>query len=102
MSRPVIVDIPHTLGKDEAIQRLKTGFARIAAGAPLLAIEEEVWNSNQLTFKLAALGQSAAGKATVDDSNVRVEIMLPWFLQKLAEGLQTAIRSRGQILLEKK
>lgn len=102
MSRPVVVDIPHTLGKDEAIRRLKAGFARVASGAPLLTIEEEAWVDNRLTFKLAALGQSAEGTADVDDANVRVEVVLPWLLQRVAEMVQTAIRSRAQILLEKK
>jgi hypothetical protein len=29
MSEPLVVSIPHHLGKDEALRRLKTGFANV-------------------------------------------------------------------------
>jgi hypothetical protein len=101
MSRPITVSIPHTLGKDEAIRRLKAGFARLSSGAPL-KIEEETWNDDQLTFKISALGQAAAGTANVTDDTVRIDVVLPWFMQKLAEAVQSSIASRARILLEKK
>ena len=101
MSRPITVNIPHTLGKDEAIRRLKSGFARLSSGAPL-KIEEETWDGDQLTFKISALGQAAAGTAKVADDTVRIDVTLPWFMQKLAEVVQSSIASRARILLEKK
>jgi hypothetical protein len=102
MSKPIVVNIPHSLGKDEAIRRLKSGLGSASSGVPILKIEEEVWADNQLTFRLSALGQAASGTADVDDQNVRVEVLLPWFLQKVAEVVQTAIATRAQVLLEKK
>jgi hypothetical protein len=101
MSRPVTVSIPHTLGKDEAIRRLKDGFARLSSGMPV-KIEEETWTGDQLTFKLSTLGQTAAGTANVTDDTVRIDVMLPWFMQKIAEAVQSSIASRTRILLEKK
>jgi hypothetical protein len=102
MSRPIIVNIPHALGKDEAIRRLKSGLARASSSAPILNIEEETWADNRLTFKLNGLGQTATGFADITDTDVRVEVMLPWLLQSIAELVQGAIKSRAQILLEKK
>jgi hypothetical protein len=102
MSRPIIVNIPHTLGKDEAIRRLKSGLAHASGSVPILNIEEETWVDNRLTFKLSGLGQTAAGLADVTDTDVRVEVMLPWLLQSIAELVQGTIKSRAQILLEKK
>ena len=102
MAQPVVVNIPHTLGKDEAIRRLKSGFASVSSNLPILRVEEQSWSDDRLTFKIAALGQSASGTADVDDTNVHIEVMLPWLMQKIAELVQSAIKSRTQVLLEKK
>jgi hypothetical protein len=102
MSQPLVVNIPHTLGKDEAIRRMKSGFASVSSRVPLLHIEEQTWTDNRLTFKIAALGQSASGTADIDDANVHIEVKLPWLMQRVAELVQSAIKSRTQILLEKK
>jgi hypothetical protein len=102
MSQPLVVNIPHTLGKDEAIRRMKSGFASVSSRVPLLHIEEQTWTDNRLTFKIAALGQSASGTADIDDANVHIEVQLPWLMQRVAELVQSAIKSRTQILLEKK
>jgi hypothetical protein len=102
MSKPIVVTIPHSLGRDEAIRRLKSGLGSASSSVPILKIEEETWADNRLTFRLAALGQTAEGTADVEDDNVRIEVVLPWFLQRVAEVVQTAIASRTQILLEKK
>jgi hypothetical protein len=102
MSKPIVVTIPHSLGRDEAIRRLKSGLGSASSSLPILKIEEETWADNRLTFRLAALGQTAEGTADVEEDNVRIEVVLPWFLQRMAEVVQTAIASRTQILLEKK
>lgn len=102
MAQPVVVNIPHTLGKDEAIRRLKSGFASVSSNLPILRVEEQSWSDDRLTFKIAALGQSASGTADVDDTNVHIEVMLPWLMQRIAELVQSAIKSRTQVLLEKK
>ena len=42
MTRPLIVDIPHTLGREEATRRLKRGLARASSTIPIVKIEEEI------------------------------------------------------------
>jgi hypothetical protein len=102
MSKPVLVTIPHSLGKEEAIRRLKSGLGSASANLPVLKIDEETWTDNRLAFRFTALGQTAEGTADVEDDSVRIEVVLPWFLQKVAEVVQSTIKSRAQILLEKK
>lgn len=102
MSKPVLVTIPHSLGKEEAIRRLKSGLGSASANLPVLKIDEEIWTDNRLAFRFTALGQTAEGTADVEDDSVRIEVVLPWFLQKVAEVVQSTIKSRAQILLEKK
>jgi hypothetical protein len=102
MSAPLLVSIPHRLGKEEAVRRLKTGLTRAATSVPVLKVDEERWDGDQMIFRVRALGQAASGRIDVGEAEVRVEVVLPWLLQRFAEMAQTAIRSRGQLLLTKK
>ncbi|BAM87805.1 conserved hypothetical protein [Bradyrhizobium oligotrophicum S58] len=101
MSRPLVVSIPHRLGKDEAVRRLQAGLTRAARSVPVLSIDEERWEGDKMIFRVRALGQAAAGHVDVAEDHVRVEVVLPWLLQRFAEAAQAAIRSRGQRLLTK-
>ena len=102
MSAPLVISIPHRLGKDEAVRRLQNGLTRAANSVPVLKVDEERWDGDQMFFRVRALGQAASGHIDVADEYVRVEVVLPWLLQRFAEVAQAAIRSRGQLLLSKK
>ncbi|MVT67395.1 polyhydroxyalkanoic acid synthase [Bradyrhizobium pachyrhizi] len=102
MSAPLIVSIPHNLGRDEAMRRLKTGLSRATANLPVMSVDEERWDDNRMSFRVRALGQVAVGHVDVEDAHVRVEVTLPWLLQRFAEVAQAAIRKRGQLLLTKR
>lgn len=102
MSAPLVVSIPHSLGREEAMRRLKSGLSRAASSVPVLSVDEERWEDNRMVFRVRALGQAAAGHVDVADDHVTVEVVLPWLLQRFAEAAQAAIRSRGNLLLTKK
>lgn len=102
MSKPVVVTIPHSLGKEEATRRLKSGLAKATSTLPMIALNEEVWSGDRMTFKLSAMGQEAAGFVDVAEQDVRIEVTLPWLLQRFAEMIQGGIAQTGQVLLEKK
>jgi hypothetical protein len=102
MSKPIVISIPHSLGKEEALRRLKPGLTGAAASFPVLKVDEEIWSGDRLTFRVRALGQAAAGTVDVADDHVRLEVTLPWLLQKFAQVAQATIRARGNLLLEKK
>jgi Putative polyhydroxyalkanoic acid system protein (PHA_gran_rgn) len=102
MSAPLVVSIPHHLGREEATRRLKAGLTRAAASVPVLKVDEERWEENRMIFRVRALGQAAAGHVDVAEDHVRVEVVLPWLLQRFAEVAQAAIRKRGNLLLTKK
>ena len=101
MSAPFIVSIPHRLGREEATRRLKGGLSRAAASVPLLTVDEERWDGDQMFFRVRALGQAASGNIDVGDDHVRVEVMLPWLLQRFPQMAQTVIRDRRTLLLTK-
>src|SRR5438093_7337627 len=102
MSKPLVVSIPHSLGREEAMRRLKTGLTRAASSVPVLHVDEERWEDNRMVFRVRALGQAAAGHIDVADDHVKVEVVLPWLLQRFAEVAQAAIKHRGKLLLTKR
>ena len=102
MPGPLIVSIPHSLGRDEAVRRLKTGLSRAAAHVPIIHVDEERWEDNRMIFRVRALGQAANGHVDVEADHVKVEVTLPLLLQRFAEMAQAAIRERGKLLLTKK
>jgi Putative polyhydroxyalkanoic acid system protein (PHA_gran_rgn) len=102
MAAPLVVSIPHRLGRDEATRRLKTGLTRAASSIPVLKVDEERWDGDRMIFRVRALGQAASGHIDVADDHVRLEVRLPWLLQRFAEVAQIAIRNRGNLLLTKR
>ena len=103
MSQPLVVSIPHRLGQAEAVRRLRSGLERAERDfRAVIAIEQQVWNDNALTFHVRALGQTAAGHLQVFDSSVRLEVTLPWLLAKLTERFVPTIEQKGRLLLENK
>lgn len=102
MSAPLVVSIPHRLGREEATRRLKVGLTRAASSIPVLKVEEERWEDYRMIFRVRTLGQAASGHLDVADDHVRVEVTLPWLLQRFAEVAQVAIRNRGNLLLTKR
>ena len=102
MSAPLIVSIPHGLGREEATRRLKAGLTRAATSVPVLTVDEERWEGDRMDFRVRALGQAASGHLDVADDHVRLEVTLPWLLQRFAEVAQVAIKNRGNLLLTKR
>ena len=102
MSAPLIVSIPHNLGREEATRRLRAGLGRAASSIPVLKVDEERWDENRMVFRVRALGQVASGHLDVADDHVRLEVTLPWLLQRFAEVAQVAIQNRGRLLLTKR
>jgi hypothetical protein len=101
MPAPLVVSIPHRLGREEASRRLKQGLSRAAATVPVLKVDEERWEGDHMYFRVRALGQAASGHLDIADDHVKVEVMLPWLLQRFAEMAQAVIRDRGTRLLTK-
>jgi hypothetical protein len=103
MSEPLVVSIPHHLGRQEAERRLKNGLGRARTDfGHLLTVEDEVWAGDRLTFRVRSLGQVVSGTITVGDDRLLLEVTLPWLLAKLTQKLVPAIRREGTLLLERK
>jgi hypothetical protein len=103
MGTPVTVSVPHKLGKEEAVRRLKSGLSRMANNlGGIVKIEQEVWSGNRLTFQMQGLGQSAAGTIDVRDDSLLIAVTLPWLLAKIADQIMPKLKKETTLLLEKK
>ena len=102
MTEPVVVTLPHKLGKEEALRRVRPALSKVSDSFPILKVEQEVWSDDRMDFRVRAMGQVAAGNIQVGDTQVRLEVTLPWQLHKFAQVVQKTIAGKGQILLEKK
>jgi hypothetical protein len=103
MSKPLIVEIPHQLGREEARRRLEAGVGQLKAkfGDKLNSVDES-WSGDHLDVVVKAMGQAISAGLDVEADHVRLEMQLPWMLAMLAEKAKGFIRKEGQLLLEKK
>lgn len=101
MAKPLIVDIPHDLGRDEARRRIETG---VEQGRALLAksgitIDNLAWTGDRLDFAISAMKQNMNGQIDVGAESVRVECHLPLLLALFAEKVKKVVGREGSNLL---
>ena len=101
MPVPVVVTIPHKLGREEAAKRLKHGFSglRKGLGAQFAVLKDE-WKGDHLDFSASLLGQTTNGMVDVADDHVRLEVELPWVLAMLANKAKALAERQGRLMLE--
>ena len=103
MSKPVVVSIPHQLGKEEALRRLQTGTGKLRSQfGDKLGTIEDTWTGDHADFRVSVLGQTVTGGLDVMPNYVRVEVQLPWMLAMIAEKAKGLIQKQGTLMLEKK
>jgi hypothetical protein len=102
MSQPLIVSIPHQLGRQEAKRRLDSGVGRIGPELRgLVSTLNHSWESDTLNFRAVAMWQTISGRIEVLDDAVRIEIDLPWMMRLLGDTIMKQVRGRGVAMLEK-
>ena len=102
MSQPLVVSIPHRLGRQEAKRRLDGGIARLRPElAGLVSTLDYSWDQDRLNFHASAMWQTITGAIEVLDDAIRIEIDLPWMMQLLADTIAKRVRGHGAAMLEK-
>jgi hypothetical protein len=103
MTQPLTVSIPHRLGRDEAVRRIKSGLGEARAQfAHLVTLSDGAWEGDRLSLQARALGQVATGIIDVRDDHVQVTVQLPWLLGRFAQAVSPLIQRQGALMLEKK
>ena len=107
MSRPISINIPHNLGKEEARRRIDEGFGRISnqmtGGVGGMVAFQQHWQNDRLNFEANSLGQKMTGRLDVLPDSVHLELDLPEILAMIAERIKARLTNETQkLLLEKK
>src|SRR5690349_17713232 len=103
MTSPIVISIPHQLGRAEARRRIEGGFGKVTRLMPGGGgTSSERWDGDRLVFSVAAAGQTVSGVVHVGDAEVRMEIELPGLLGVFARGLKEKLQKAGQLLLTNK
>ncbi|MBO9648207.1 MAG: polyhydroxyalkanoic acid system family protein [Variovorax sp.] len=103
MATPIIISIPHQLGRAEARRRIEAGFGQIIGVLPgAVASRTERWDGDRLVFSVEAIGQRVSGAIDVLETSVAMEIELRGVLGFVASGLKRRLQKVGQLLLTKR
>lgn len=100
MNQPIEVDLPHTLGKDEARRRIANNVHKLQEHIPGGAQVQSGWTGDQLNLDVAAMGQSVTATIDVLDDRVHLKVLLPPMLGMFSGIIQNALERKGSVLLE--
>ena len=103
MTTPIKVDLPHRLGAQEAKRRLQNGIGTLKDHIPGGAAEvTATWRDERMNLEVLAMGQDVRATVDVEESKVRLEVLLPPMLGFLAKPIEALLRRQGEALLEDK
>ena len=92
--------VPHGLGQDAAIERLKNFIPRIKhAFADKVSDLEESWEANVLSFSFKTFGMSIKGKMAVEEEKVDFNGELPFAAMMFKGKIEDSIRTELDKLL---
>ncbi len=103
MQKPIQVDLPHKLGRDEARRRIANNIHKLSEHIPGGGAQvESSWQGDELDLAINALGQAVSAKIGVEETRVRVAVMLPGMLAMFAGPIEAMLQKKGNVLLEDK
>ena len=102
-NRPIDVDLPHKLGRDEARRRLADNIDQLAAHLPGQASVRHNWTGDTLNLDIGAMGQAVAAVIDVRETLVHCRVTLPGMLSLFAGPIEAMLKAKGgDLLLEDK
>ena len=99
---PISVDVPHSLGAEEARRRIANGVGSLKDHIPGAADVRSSWEGDRLGLQIAALGQELDARIDIHDSFVRVEMLLPPALAFFGKAIEAGLKRGGAKMLEDK
>jgi Putative polyhydroxyalkanoic acid system protein (PHA_gran_rgn) len=85
------LDVPHSLGRDAAIERLKTFMDKVRHRDDVSDLEES-WNENVQSFSFKTYGFKIEGAATVEEDRVKLDGKLPLAAAPFRGKIEGSIR----------
>ena len=105
MATPIIIDIPHNLGRDEARCRMAAGIGKLASHIPGgAATVTHSWPSpDQLSMTVTTMGVEVPCTVDAQDTRLRVTLQLPAMLGLMSGPIKAIVQKQGErLLLDKK
>jgi putative polyhydroxyalkanoate system protein len=103
MQQPIKVDLPHKLGRDEARRRIANNIHKLTDHIPGGAAQvDSKWTGDELDLTVHAMGQAVETRIGVEETKIRVEVLLPGMLALFAGPIEAMLQKKGNILLEDK
>src|SRR4028118_705604 len=96
MTKPMIVDLPHSLGAAEAKRRIAGGIGQLRDHIPGGAEVRSAWDGDRLNLGVQAMGQEVTARIDVQETVVRLEVQLPAFLSFFGSTGESPTRRRGR------
>ena len=100
MQRPINVDLPHKLGRDEARRRIAGNIDQLAGHIPGGSAQvDSRWQGDVLHLNILAMGQEVKAVITVGEKLVNCAIDLPGMLSLFAGPIEAFLKRKGDDLL---
>ncbi len=97
---PIRIDLPHSLGTEEARRRIDSRIGDLKDHIPAAADVRAAWTGERLGLTVAALGQEVNAALDVHETFVRLEVLLPPALGFFRGVVEAGLRKGGGALLE--
>jgi hypothetical protein len=100
MERPIEVELPHKLGREEAHRRIANNIHKLEDHMPGGAAHvTSTWSGDRLDLDITAMGQTVAAQIDVEETKVRCKVVLPGMLSFFAGPIEAALKAKGSDLL---
>lgn len=99
MQRPISVDLPHQLGKEEARRRIGDNIHKLESHIPGGANVASRWEGDTLKLDVTAMNQTIAAEIEVQETKVGCRITLPGMLSFFAAPIEAMLKQKGSDLL---
>lgn len=101
MTSPTVVDIPHTLGREEARRRVRARIGELPGHIPggMAEVRSSWTGEDSMALEVKAMGQTLSGTLDIEDRVIRVTMLLPPLLSMMSGVLAAAVKTQGSQLL---
>jgi len=100
MQRPIDVDLPHKLGREEARRRIAGNIHKLKDHIPGgTAQVDSSWSGDTLNMIVHAMGQSVEVRIDVEEAKLHCRIILPGMLSLFAAPIEAMLNRKGADLL---
>jgi len=96
------IDIPHTLGKEQALERVQGLLRKLQADQKdIVQNVSENWQGNEGAFSFSAKGFDLSGNIRVEDNKVHINGQLPFALSFFKGKISQIIQEKAAEVLSK-